>query len=69
MVLDWKDRYRSQISNGVIVMRNNMFHEVLRTDSMNAWGVSREGLTLDSVNSSLSISKVEIAPHGIEVVC
>ena len=54
--------------NGSIVIRNNHFHEVVRYNFMNAWVVSWEGPKLDSNNSSLAISKVEIAHHGIEVV-
>lgn len=39
-----------------------------RLQVANAWVVSWEGLKLDSMNSSLAISKVEIAHLGIEVV-
>ena len=54
--------------NGSIVIRNNSFREVLRYNFMNAWVVSWEGPKLESNNSALAISKVEIAHHGIEVV-
>ena len=54
--------------NGSIVIRNNKFQELLRYNFKDAWVVSWEGPKLDSTNSSLAISKVEIAHHGIEVV-
>ena len=54
--------------NGSIVIRNNKFQEMIRYNFMNAWVVSWEGPKLDSMNSSLAISKVEIAHHGIEVI-
>ena len=53
--------------NGSIVIRNNKFQELVRYNFTNAWVVSWEGPKLDSTNSSLAISKVEIAHHGIEV--
>lgn len=68
----WKfrggDRFLSQISSDPIVIGNNAFRGVLRTDSMNDCVVSWDGPTIDSINSSLSRSKVEIAPCRIEVV-
>ena len=53
--------------NGSIVIRNNKFQELIRYNFTGAWVVSWEGPKLDSTNSSLAISKVEIAHHGIEV--
>ena len=53
--------------NGSIVIRNNKFQELIRYNFTSAWVVSWEGPKLDSTNSSLAISKVEIAHHGIEV--
>ncbi|MEC7983794.1 MAG: phage tail protein [Myxococcota bacterium] len=54
--------------NGSIVIRNNKFQEMVRYNFQDAWVVSWEGPKVDSTNSALAISKIEIAHHGLSVV-
>ena len=54
--------------NGSIVIRNNKFQEMVRYNFQDAWVVSWEGPKMDSSNSALAISKIEIAHHGLAVV-
>ncbi|MEC7988266.1 MAG: phage tail protein [Myxococcota bacterium] len=53
--------------NGSIVIRNNRFREMVRYNFQDAWIVSWEGPKIDSAGSTLAVSKVEIAHHGITV--
>jgi hypothetical protein len=50
-----------------LVIQNSKFQELIRYNDAYVWVVFLKGSKLDYSNSSLTISKVEIEHHRIEV--